>query len=99
MSIDIQLVSIFVSFLYGMFLKVFWLFNDKFSYKNIFCSLITSFLAIFISVMGYILLLYKINYGIFHIYFSFFIIGGYIFMSKSVKNINFKKLFLFKGKR
>ena len=69
MNIKLQIITLLVSFLYGIFFSFFLGLNYKYIYsdKKIFKTII-SFLVIVISVLLYFIILKKINYGIFHVY-------------------------------
>ena len=69
MNIKLQIITLLVSFLYGIFFSFFLGLNYKYIYsdKKIFKTII-SFLVIIISVLLYFIILKKINYGIFHVY-------------------------------
>ncbi len=89
MSVDIQLICIIVSFLYGMFISITnninrLLLKNKNIYINIICNLIYTYIIVIL----YVIIIYKINKGIFHIYFIIVLILGYYLMSKYVKLIN-----------
>ena len=85
MNIKIQILSLLVSFLYGCLLRVCNMLNNELKPNKLFLFYITNIIYIFIVVLIYIILLYYVNNGIFHLYFSFFIILGYILMYKCVK--------------
>jgi len=79
MDIKLQIVTLLVSFFYGIFFSFFLSLNYKFIYndKKI-VKIIMSFLIVIISVLLYFIILRKINYGIFHIYEILSIIMGFI---------------------
>lgn len=82
MNSYIQVICLVVSFLYGIFLY----FSNHFNYnilkdKNIVVKIFGNILYILNATLLYILFLYKMNYGILHIYFIFFIVLGYVLMS------------------
>ena len=81
MYIKIQIISILVSFIYGMFIYILMRFN------NMFKGIIKDLLFIYDMVILYIIIIYKINQGIFHIYFFISLTLGYLGMSKCVKFI------------
>ena len=100
MSANLQLICFFISFLYGLFFgfltKIH--FNIIKKYHQIF-QLLISVIFIIDIVLGYILIMYHINGGIFHIYFIIFIFLGYTLsfsLHKYVKYV-FKK-YLFRSK-
>lgn len=79
MDIKLQIITLVVSFFYGIFFSFFLGLNYKFLYgdKKIFKTII-SFLIIILSVLLYFIILRKINYGVFHIYEIFALILGFI---------------------
>ena len=85
MSLDIQLYSLVVSFLFGVLLSLEFLFFSKivnnmhFVFKGLF-----SFVFIMVNAIIYFWILILVNNGILHIYFFISIIVGYF---------NFNKLF------
>lgn len=80
MELSIQLQVLTVSFVYGILfsylLKIQYkfLFDSKFLYK-----LFITLLFIFDNCLLYFLILRTINNGVFHIYFLFSLIIGYLF--------------------
>ena len=79
MDIKIQITTLLVSFLYGIFFSLFLSLNYKFIYSNKKIIKTTiSFLIVIVSVLLYFIILKKINYGIFHIYEILSIIFGFI---------------------
>lgn len=79
MDIKVQIITLVVSFLYGIFFSFFLSLNYKFIYsdKKIF-KIIISFLIVIINVLLYFIILRKINCGIFHIYEVLSLILGFI---------------------
>jgi len=79
MNIKLQLLTLMVSFIYGIFFSFFLSLNYKFIYsdKKIF-KIIISLLIVIVSVLLYFIILKMINNGIFHMYEIFFIILGFI---------------------
>ena len=86
-SID-QLIILFISFMYGA-LFYFFVRLNKFFIKN--HSLIIKYLFTFIlivdAVIVYIFLIYKMNDGIFHIYFLLNVGAGFFCMGYNYKKI------------
>ena len=80
MNVSIQILCLLISFIYGMFIYISYNSIKKY---NIFINL----LYVYIIVITYIIIIYKINKGIFHIYFYLLIILGYLFMSRYVKKM------------
>lgn len=93
MDYKIQLLSFLFSFLFGIFFFITNYFNKKLiTNKRMFFQYIITFLYIINIVLFYILILYKINRGVFHIYFLIMVLLGYLFatwlekyVKKSVK--------------
>ncbi len=101
MSIKIQIICMLVSFMYGFILKILLIINKLLTKNNNkYINIISKIIYTYIVVILYIIIIYKINKGIFHIYFIILILLGYYLMSKYVKFINiiFNKI-LFKIKR
>ena len=101
MSINIQIICMLVSFIYGFILKLLLIINKLLTKNNNkYINIISKIIYTYIIVILYIIIIYKINKGIFHIYFIILILLGYYLMSKYVKFINiiFNKI-LFKIKR
>lgn len=89
MILSIQLQVLTISFIYGILfsyllkLQYRFLFNGKLLYK-----IFTNFLFIFDNCLLYFMILKIINNGMFHIYFLFLLILGYIFGNYLLKNKN-----------
>ena len=97
MSANLQLICFLASFLYGLFFGLLSIvhFNLINKYHKIF-QLLISLVFIIDIVLGYILLMYHLNLGIFHIYFFIFIFIGFLLsfsLHKYVKCIIKKYLF------
>lgn len=79
MPLVLQLKSLIVSFIFGIILayliKIFYkfLFNT-----NGFSKIFTNLLFVSFIYFSYFFLLYKISYAVYHIYFLFSIILGYL---------------------
>jgi hypothetical protein len=78
MDYKVQLISFLFSFLFGIFFYLTSFINYKIvdKYNIIFRYLITLTYILDISLL-YILMMYKINYGIIHIYFVIVLFIGY----------------------
>lgn len=92
MSANLQLWCFLFSFIYGIFFGLSSYFHlkiiDKFS---LIFKLLISIVYIIDIVLGYILLMYYLNFGIFHFYFFIFILIGYLlslYFTKKCKKIN-----------
>ncbi len=79
MDIKIQIICLTMSFLFGNVYYLLCLLNKHLLEKsNLIIKTIVTILLSVNSVVIYYIILYKINYGIFHIYFIIFIVLGYI---------------------
>ena len=78
MEETLQLLSFLVSFLYGIFFGIVEVIHYRLTknYHIIFKYLTTLFFVIDIS-LGYLLIMYHINQGVFHLYFMFFSFLGF----------------------
>lgn len=82
MNSYIQLVCLFVSFFYGIFLYYANNFNVRVTFsRNILEKIFISILYLFVTSLAYVCFLLKLNGGILHIYFVILIIFGYVFIS------------------
>jgi len=79
MDINVQIKTLLISFVYGIFFSFFLGLNYKFIYsdKKIF-KIIISFLIVILNVLVYFIILKKVNNGIFHIYEILALISGVI---------------------
>ena len=99
----IQLFSFIISFLFGI---VFAFLNELNSSlikkKKLYLKIIITFLFVVDVSLLYLIVIYKLNNGIMHVYFLIFIILGYIIsykkikvlsknVKRTVKMVNFKK--------
>ena len=100
MSANLQLICFLASFLYGVIFGLLSKLHFKLisKYHQIFQLLISIVFVIDI-VLGYILIMYHLNLGIFHIYFLIFIFLGfissialYVYIKNIIKN-KFKKIY------
>ena len=86
MPLIIQIYSFVFSFLFGIFFEILLSINSKFIYSsNLFVKIISSIIFILFNKLLYFFIIFRINYGVLHIYFLLSILLGYIFMCK-VKN-------------
>lgn len=86
MSIKLQLLCFGISFLYGIFISLFYRFNKKFlDRSNYFSKVIIYMLMSFLIVIGYIDIFYFVNKGIFHIYFIILMVVGILLGQKLSK--------------
>ncbi len=80
MELSVQLQVLTVSFVYGILFSYLikvqyrFLFDSKWFYK-----ILLTFLFVFDNCLLYFLILRKINNGVFHIYFLFMLVIGYLF--------------------
>ncbi len=91
MNVLIQIICIAISFIYGFIVFIGYKYNNKLGNNNFIWQLVFSLLYSFISVLLYVIIIYKINGGIFHIYFIFSLIIGYIVSNHIVKFIKIKR--------
>lgn len=83
MNVNIQLLSFFVSFLYGLGFYLFTRFNKfMLSNKNNVVKFLVTFVFIIDVVILYIYFMYKINFGSIHPYFVLFVVLGFFVMAK-----------------
>lgn len=88
MDYKIQLLSFLFSFLFGIFFFITNYFNKKLiNNKKIIFQYMVTFIYIINIVLFYILILYKINRGVFHIYFLFMVLIGYLFATRLEKYV------------
>ena len=88
MVLKVQIISLVVSFCYGIFFYLLLELNSKFLYSsNIMIKVIFSFLFVMFHTLLYFLILMKINYGYIHFYFFLCIILGYILCKVVYKKI------------
>ncbi len=80
MVLKTQIISLFFSFLYGIFFYILVSINHKYLFNSkIIFKIITSFLLVISNVFLYFIILRIINNGVVHIYFIFCIIlGNYV---------------------
>lgn len=79
MILSVQIISLIISFCYGMFFFLTLEFFSKLIYADsLFVRIIISFLFVVFHTLLYFLILMKINFGYIHIYFFLCIFGGYI---------------------
>lgn len=80
MVLRVQMLSLGISFCYGIFFCLLLELNVKILYSShLFVKIIGSFLFILFHTLFYFLILMKINYGYIHIYFFLCILLGYLF--------------------
>ncbi len=94
MNSSLQLISIFISFLYGMlfyFLTII-LFKLINSLKKIYKHIITFIYVLDISII-YMIIMYNINKGYFHLYFIFMVFIGFIICGLILSKIHVKRYF------
>lgn len=78
MSGIIQFICLLFSFFFGFFLYSFFRFNYKlFRKKKLFVFIFGESLVVLLSSLVYVYFLYRINYGVLHIYFVMMILFGY----------------------
>jgi hypothetical protein len=86
MKIDIQIIALLFNFLYGVIFYYVVLINYHFIKKEVvLLKIIITLLFLFDFTCLYLIMMYKINYGSFHIYYLLMFVLGYL-SSLSVKN-------------
>ena len=79
MILKVQVISLVVSFCYGIFFYLMLELNSKFLYDSrILVRIIVSFLFVFVNTLLYFLILMKCNNGYVHVYFFLCILAGYL---------------------
>lgn len=80
MILEVQIKSLIISFLFGIYFSYFIEINYKiiFKLKKIY-KILSSFLIVFINAIVYFIILMKINHGIIHPYCILSILLGTIF--------------------
>ncbi len=82
MDYKVQIVSFIFSFIFGMFFYFTSLINYKFIKKYSKClKYIISIIYIIDITLIYILMMYKINYGVIHVYFIIVLFIGFYLAS------------------
>ncbi len=93
MEETLQLLSFFISFVFGFFFHLCARFHFKVSDKYpILLKYVSTFLFLLDGVLFYLLLLYYLNGGVLHIYFLFFVFLGFFlygYLQKRVKLCSF----------
>ena len=80
MNSYIQLLCLILSFIFGILIYYANIFNNNvLKRKNIIIKLMLSVLYLFNMSLLYVVLLYKLNDGVLHIYFVLLILLGYLF--------------------
>lgn len=89
MTLKIQIISLIISFLYGIFFSILLNINYKLIYNdNKLIKIISTFLFIVFNSLLYFLILLKINNGIVHIYCLLSLILGFIIYDFILKKIH-----------
>lgn len=86
MILNMQIKTILVSVIFGIFFKFILNINQRIVYKkNIFIKIIGTFFLTFLNTILYFIIIMKINNAVFHIYEILCIILGMIIF-KSIEN-------------
>ena len=86
MELSIQIKTLIVSFLYGIILSYIVRWHYKYLFESkMWYRILLNVLFIFDYTLIYFFILMFINNGIFHIYFLFLLIIGYIFGYSLIK--------------
>lgn len=102
MTVQIQLLALFSSFLFGIFSSFFLNLNRPMLFhKNKIIKILSNIFIVLDLVLLYLVILYKVNYGIVHHYFIFMVFLGYFLFNKKIKvltkNVK-RKFFVAKNK-
>lgn len=91
MNYKLQLISLIFSFIFGVFFYFTSLLNYKFIKKHsVFIQYMITFVYIVDIALLYVLFMYKINYGVIHVYFILLLFCGFLFgwfYSKKLRKI------------
>lgn len=88
MSLKIQIISLLLSFIYGIIFSKLLNINYKIIYNdNIIVKIVGTFIYITFSSILYFIILLKINNGIVHIYLLLSILLGFIVQNKMCKKV------------
>lgn len=88
-----QLLSFFVSFLFGFCFHFLTRFHFKVTETYpMFLKYFTTLLFVLNIVLMYLLGMYYLNSGVIHIYFVFFVFLGFLFYGFLQKYVNFKDI-------
>lgn len=86
MELGVQLQVLIVSFVYGILFSYLLKIQYKFLFEGkLFYKILITLLFVFDNCLLYFLILRAINNGIFHIYFIFLLILGYLFGNYLIK--------------
>lgn len=86
MELGVQLQVLIVSFVYGVLFSYLLKLHYKFLFEGkLFYKILITLLFVFDNCLLYFLILKSINNGIFHIYFLFLLILGYLFGNYLIK--------------
>jgi hypothetical protein len=95
-NLRIQVISIVISYLYGIFFSIMLNVNSKYIYNEIKKKrLLFNFLFVFDNILLYFIILRYVNEGILHYYFIIALILGFLSVNKMTSRI-FNKLLLLK---
>ncbi len=84
MDIRLQIYCFLISFIYGLIVGISSLWHFYLVRKKRLIDYILTAMYVYIIVVLYLVIMYYVNRGIFHIYFSFFIILG-VYLGRKVK--------------
>lgn len=93
MDLIVQIQSLLYSFVYGYFFSFLLNWNYHFlNAKHIIVRVLTNLFFVIDNVLLYFILLRIINSSVFHIYFLFMIVLGFLYGNKYTKKIRHKKI-------
>jgi len=102
MTVKIQILTLFYSFLFGIFSSFLLNLNKPLLFhKNLLIKITANIFIVLDLVLIYLIILYKINYGIVHHYFILMIFLGHFLANKKIKMLikNVKSKFLVAKKK
>ncbi len=87
MSLDVQIKTIIISFVFGIYFNFFISLNYKIIYnKNKIFKIIGTFILVFLNTLIYFYLMMKVNNGYFHIYELLCIMIGFLVYRYLIEN-------------
>lgn len=79
MTLQVQSLTLFISFLYGIFFEITLYFSSNLIYhRNYVFRIISTFVFVMLHIVLYFIILQHINYGVVHIYAILCLLLGYI---------------------
>lgn len=79
MELKTQIYLLIFSFFYGIIFSLLMSLNHRFLYnEKKYLKILSTFIFILIAVLAYFIVLFKINYGILHVYSLIIVVLGFI---------------------